>query len=196
MTESPKLLQLAAVLSVLLGMASCESAPAEPTPSKPRAAPERAPSLEWTAPPTWNVERTAESGEYRAKYSIPTSGDAKHPAELLVSRIGNADVKERLDALLADFEGPGKEAAKRQELTVGDFTVTVLEVGATYKFPMGPPIGPNKKAPAHVIKDNWRAIGAGVTTKDRGNWFFRLVGPSDTVEGARSAFMAMLNGLK
>lgn len=196
MTERPKLLQHTAVWSLLLAMTGCESAPAEPTPSRPKPVQERAPSLEWTAPPTWNVERTAESGEYRAKYSIPTSGDAKHPAELLVSRIGNADVEERLEALLADFEGPGKEAAKREELTVGELTVSVLEVGATYKFPMGPPIGPNKKAPAHVIKDNWRAIGAGVKTKDRGNWFFRLVGPSDTVEGARSAFMAMLNGLK
>ena len=61
---------------------------------------------------------------------------------------------------------------------------------------MGPPMGPNQRRAAHVIKENWRAIGAVVITEDRGRWFFRLVGPNDTVEGTRSAFMTMLEGLQ
>lgn len=180
-------------------LAGCENAPEEPTSNQPVAAPKTAKPLVWTPPPTWNVERTADKGEYRAKYTIPTAGDAKHPAELLVTYLGTgtqADVDAKLTGLLAEFEGEGVKNAKREELKVGDFTVKIMEVGATYKFPMGPPMGPNKKRAAHVIKENWRAIGAGVETSDRGNWFFRFVGPNDTVEGARSAFMAMMRGLE
>jgi hypothetical protein len=197
-TQPAKLLQVLVALSVIGMAAACEERKIEPTSSRPVQTVKPAKTLEWTPPPTWNVERTAKSGEYRAKYTIPTTGDSKHPAELLVSKLGTgkkADVDAKLDALLAEFEGEGVKAAQRKELQVGDFVVKVLEVGATYKFPMGP-VGPNQKRAAHVIKDNWRAIGAGVETKDRGNWFFRFVGPNDTVEGSRSAFMAMLENLR
>jgi hypothetical protein len=179
---------------------ACEDKLDEPAPSPRRSTLQQSAkpikTLTWTPPPTWNVERTAQRGEYRAKYSIPTAGDAKHPAELLVSKIGSASVDEKLSALLAEFEGEGVKKATREEMKVGDYTVKILEVGATYKFPMGPPMGPKGKRAAHVIKENWRALAAGVETNDRGNWFFRLVGPNDTVEGARSAFIAMMKGLK
>ncbi len=181
-------------------LVACENTPEEPIPSArvPNTV-RSAKTLHWTVPPTWNVERTAKKGEYRGKYTIPTTGDAKHPAELLVSKLGTgkkADIDAKLNALLAEFEGDGVKQAQRSELRVGTYVVKILEVGATYKFPMGPPMGPNQRHAAHAIKDHWRAIGAGVETSDRGNWFFRFVGPNDTVEGSRSAFMTMLENLK
>ena len=39
-------------------------------------------------------------------------------------------------------------------------------------------------------------IGAVVHTKDRGNWFFRLVGPDATVQAAKSDFFAMIESAK
>jgi hypothetical protein len=74
--------------------------------------------------------------------------------------------------------------------------VAMLEVGATYKFPVGPRIGPKNKAPATVLKEHWRAIAYGVKTKDRGNWLLRMVGPDDTVAAARSSFRSMVEALK
>lgn len=177
----------------------CEDAAPEPTSTPHVATTKSAKTLVWKAPPTWNVERTADKGEYRAKYTIPTTGDSKHPAELLVSKLGGGkqgDIDAKLAAVLTEFEGEGVKNAQRKELTVGDYQVKVLDVGGTYKFPMGPPVGPNQRRAAHVIKENWRALVAGVETKDRGDWFFRLVGPNDTVEGSRSAFMSMLENLE
>jgi hypothetical protein len=178
------------------GILGCEQAPAEPTraaSAKPRVRKER---LVWNVPPGWNVERTADSGMYRGKYSIPTSGDAKHPAEILVWTVGNdKDLVEAVTDLVGGFEGKDVQAAE-DTLTAGTMTVNVTEVAGRYKFPVGPPMGKKKKHAAHVIKDDWRAIVATVKVPKRGRWVFRLVGPSDTVMSARSAFRAMLEGLK
>jgi hypothetical protein len=183
----------------MLAALGCDQAPEEPAPASSVPTVSSAPQLIWQAPPTWNVERTAEHGEYRAKYQIPSAGNAKHEAEVLVRYLGRgskADVTTAIDELLSDFEGPGSMNPTRESFEVGSMKVTMLEVGATYKFPMGPRIGPKKKAPAQVIKDNWRAIAYGVKTTDRGSWFFRMVGPNDAVVAARSSFRAMIEGLK
>ena len=81
-------------------------------------------------------------------------------------------------------------------MTVREFQIRIVEIGATYRFPMGPAAGPNKKHAAHVIKEGWRGIAAGVVTPDRGNWFFRLVGPNDSVAATRSAFITLLESLQ
>jgi hypothetical protein len=39
-------------------------------------------------------------------------------------------------------------------------------------------------------------LGAVVKTKGRGNWFFRLVGPNETVIASKSAFRTMLESVK
>lgn len=193
---SPSLSPTYVLLMALLG--ACESAPAEPTRAS-APAPEKAKGLRWTVPPTWNIDRTASSGLYRAKYSIPSSGDAKLPAELLVQHLGtgkSADAQAKLSEFLSDWEGPGVAAAKRETLSAGQLEIATVEVAATYKMAMGPQVGPQKKAAAQVIKDNYRGIAGAVKTPDRGTWFFRLVGPSDTVEASRSAFLTMLEGLE
>ncbi len=191
-----RLSQLVAILSLGLGGAGCEKAPEEPTPQRSRATPTSGPTLHWKVPPTWNVERTADQGEYRAKYTLPATGNAQHPAELLVSRVGSQDVGQKLEQLVAEFEGPQAAKPTRTEMKVGDFDVTLVDVAGTYKFPMGPAVGPKQRHAAHVLKDGWRALAAGVVTKDRGNWLFRMVGPNDAVEGSRSAFVSMLEALE
>jgi len=179
---------------------ACEQAPVEPAPSNSAARPVRtANSLTWTAPPTWNVERVADRGLYRAKYSVPTAGDAKLTAEVMVSRV-DAAAKGDLQKTIADFvslfEGADKSPPKPEHFRVGDFEVTWVEVAGTYRFPMGPPVGPQKRVAAHMLKENWRGVAAGVKTKSRGSWFFRLVGPDDSVAAARSTFRTMIETLK
>ena len=194
-------LLLVGLLLVALSAAGCERAPAEPTPSKPRSAKvsSKPKPLKWQVPPTWSTERTAKKGEYRGKYTIPESGDAKHKPEMLVTYLGtgkDADPAARLSRFRSDFEGPGVAEAKIEPLAAGDIKVQLLELSGTYKFPLGPPMGKRKKTAATVLKKGWRGLGAAVEAPGRGNWFFQLVGPGDAVAAARADFKTMLQGLQ
>lgn len=181
---------------MICALLACEQAPEEPAGTKPSRPLTRRKPLEWAAPAGWNVERTAESGVYRAKYTIPTAGDAKHPAELLVWTVDSAkDLDTERRDLTEAFEG--KEVDPDTEsLTVGDFDVKLTEIAGRYKFPVGPPMGKSKKRAAHMLKDDWRALLATVDAPTRGRWIFRMVGPDDTVQAARGAFRTMIQGLK
>jgi len=183
------------VLVALVLVVACDSAPAEPPAPTAVRKPTVAPTLMWKAPAAWRVAKTASDGKYRAKYSIPTQGDSKHPAELLVQRFnGPKELPIERDYYLRLFEktaGPQTE-----QLTVGDFQVEWVEINGTYRFPMGPPMGKKRKHSAHVLKDDWSALFALVKTTKRGHWFFHMVGPADTVASARSAFRAMIETLE
>jgi len=81
-----------ALVTTALFATGCERAPAEPTASDAGARPvPTAQPLTWTAPPTWDIERAADRGLYRAKYTVPKAGDAKLNSEVMVSRIDVED---------------------------------------------------------------------------------------------------------
>ena len=182
------------LVTALLLACSCDSAPPEPTSAPTKAAP-RAAALKWKVPPTWTLTKSAERGKYRAKYEVPPQGDAKHPAELLIYKTDDADAD--LDDLTKQFEGQGAKSPTIDNKKVGPLGVRLLEIGGTYRFPMGPAMGKQKKRhAAHVLKSDWRALGAAVATPNRGKWVFRLVGPSDTVSAAKSSFHNMINQLE
>ncbi|MEQ9324578.1 MAG: hypothetical protein RIF41_35765 [Polyangiaceae bacterium] len=186
-------LALAALAFAAASSLACEQAAEEPE-GTGRPVTKREP-LVWTVPGGWSVDRTAGSGIYRGKYTIPTAGDAKHPATLLIWTVDTAKEleSERAD-LVAAFEK--REVAPEETKKVGDFAITHTDVSGRYKFPVGEPMGKTKKFPAHVLKDDWRALMATVDTQGRGRWVFRLVGPGDTVASARGAFRTMVDELK
>lgn len=189
-------------VGIVLALAptGCDQSPPEPAPRKTEApAPAPAPSLAFTAPPTWSLDKAATQGTYRAKYTIPTAGDAKHPATLLVQNLGRGPkaAEEALDQLTRDFEGPKGEdgkasrpGVKRATLDRAAHPTSTLEVRGTYRFPLGP--RRRGRAAAEVLKENWVALAAVVTAPDGTRWLFRVVGPADTVDGARSAFQSMV----
>jgi hypothetical protein len=145
------------------------------------------------------VERVADHGLYRAKYTVPKAGDAKLTSEVMVTRVDaetNASLAKTMADFVSLFDGSDESPPKPEHFRVGEFEVTWVELAGTYRFPMGPPVGPQKRAAAHLLKENWRGIAAGVKTNDRGSWFFRLVGPDDSVAAARSAFRGMIESVK
>ena len=79
---------------------------------------------------------------------------------------------------------------------VGSFKVETVEVKGTYKIDLGPKLGPGKRPPAQMVRENYRLVGAVVKTPDRGNWFFKMVGPDESVLAAKSAFRAMLESVR
>jgi len=189
---------LAVGIVLALAPTGCDKTPPEPAPHKTKA-PAPAPSLAFTAPPTWTLDKAATQGTYRAKYSIPTAGDAKHPATLLVQNLGRGPKasEEALDQLTRDFEGTKRDdgsadrpSVKRATLDDAQHPTSTLEVRGTYRFPLGP--RRRGRAAAEVLKDDWVAVAAVVTTPDGTRWLFRVVGPADTVDGARSAFQSMV----
>jgi hypothetical protein len=44
-----------------------------------------------------------------------------------------------------------------------------------------------------MVKNKWRLYGAVVRTADRGNWFFKLTGPDESVQSGKSQFRALLD---
>ncbi len=184
-------------LALALGLCSCQDPPPEPAPapSAQPATPARSKDLKWQAPAAWVLEKDAPSGNYRARYSIPSQGDAKLAAELLVQRFtGPSQLEQERDYVVGLFEKT--DGPKTETGTAGALDITWVEIAGDYKFPMGPPMGKTRKHSAHVIKNDWTALMALVKTPQHGHWFFRIVGPDDTVAAARSAFRSMIEALE
>jgi hypothetical protein len=193
---------LRVVVFAAASLAACNRAPAEPEPTAAPAetsAPAVAP-LVYEAPGTWTlVTEGQRSGNQKAVYKVPKAGGDKEEAELTVLFFGTGsqgDAAKRFPEWLSDFDGKVGETAKRESFEVRGMKVELVEAAGTYKIALGPKVGPKKKAPMQMVKENWRLLGAVVKTPDRGNWFFKLVGPTDTVEAARASFRALIESAK
>lgn len=135
----------------------------------------------------------------RGIYKLPKVGEDKEEAELQVmfpglGKPGEPEpiVKEWLDS----FDGKAGDTAVREKLEVGGIQIELIEVAGTWKVPLAPGVGPQKRAPVSMVKKGFRLLGAVVKVPQRGNWFFRLVGPDETVLAGKSGFRAMLEGVK
>lgn len=196
------LLTLRALLATTSLLSACDRAPAEPTPTAAaaRSALPATPSpIAWTVPAGWTTEKTAIRGRYRAKYRVPPVGDDPPGAEALVQFLGKHP-KANLDGTFArfrkSFEQQRPDVRAPEQLTLGTAKVRVIEWAGTYKLPIGPPIDRRGGHAAHVLKERWRGIGAGVETLAGEIFWFRLVGPDETVAASRSAMMAMLRSIR
>jgi len=158
------------------------------------------PSLVWSAPAGWNVTESSDTDARRTGYGVPKLGNDKEDAEILVLHFGKGPMGERdaqWDSWLGQFDGDAKSQAERKELkSESGFAVETFEFLGNYKLNVGPQRPGMKKSPVQMVKKDFRMIGAVVKTPDRGNWFFRLVGPDETVKGAREPFLEMLKTVK
>lgn len=204
-----RLEHILASLLVATGLGGCSRAPAEPerdhgaassSSSSAAAAPTPAVvPLTWEVPGSWTVLNGPTSGARKAGYNIPKAGDDKEDAEVSVLFYGTGalgDVEKNFSEWFTDFDGDVGATAKRESFDVHGFKVETVEVFGTYKVALGPKIGPKKKAPMQMVKKDWRLLGAVVKTPDRGNWFFKIVGPDDTMQSARSGVRTMLESVK
>jgi hypothetical protein len=189
--------------SCALLVLGCDQVPVEPPAARPVQRAARALALQWEVPATWSLEKRSQRGKYRAKYRVAPQGDDKHPAEMLITKLPSRDsIDSELGRLEAAFEKPPKAATREQisadARSIEITSIEIMETSGTYRMPMGPviPGSRGKRHAAHVLQSNWRGIAAGVNAGPRGRWFFRLVGPSDTVEAARSPMRNMLENLK
>ena len=149
-------------------------------------------ALTWTTPEDW-VAETPSSGMRKAQYRVPgEAGDA----ECVVFYFGpgeggDAEANAQRWAnqfTLADGR-PGSAGMKVDSRKVGDIDVLVVEVGGTYQggFRMQQPQQPPK--PDQLLL-------AAIAHGPDANWFFKLIGPTATVESQRAGFDELVGSLK
>jgi hypothetical protein len=193
----PRPLLLAA--ASFLALAACNRAPAEPDGQTASSTPSPAVSpLLWDAPSTWSHADVPGGSPRKAAYRVPPAGNDTAEGEAEVQFFGTgaagdpaAVFKEWFD----QFDGNAGASAARERFKAGELEVETVEVAGTYKVALAR--APRaRKAAVQMVKKGYRLYGAVVRTKDRGNWFFKLVGPDETVQAARSAFRGMVESAR
>jgi hypothetical protein len=183
----------------LLALAACSKAPPEPdaAPASSAAQAPAVPPLTWDAPGSWARLPTPPSGANKASYRLDKVGNDKEEATLEVFYPGlKSDPPAAFKEWLSQFDGDAAQLAKRDAFAVRDFAVETVEMSGTYKVALTPPARGRKAAPVQMVKNGFRLLGAVIKTKDRGNWFFKMVGPDETVQAARSSFRTMLESAR
>lgn len=193
----------------LLFAASCKDSPSEPEPKKPPPVAETSQDtpregdmkvttdapLHWEAPAGFTLTESSDSTARRAGYSVPRVGEDKEDGELLVLYFGRGKESERdaqWSSWFSQFDGDAKRDAKRDAFKVGDLEVETFEFLGSYKLNVGPHRKRATRSPVQMVKKDFRMVGAFVKSPKKGNWFFRLVGPDQTVLAAKDAFLQMI----
>ena len=189
----------AAVASAAL--AGCNKAPAEldGTPAGASATVAAVPPLLWDAPAGWAKLDVPATGPKKAVYHVDKAGNDTDEGEAGVFFLGTGakgDPAVAFKEWFDEFDGNVGATAARETFAVGALQVETVDVAGTFKIPLTPKPRGKKASPVQMVKSRWRVYGAVVKTPDRGNWFFKLTGPDDTVQAARSAFRAMLGSVR
>ena len=140
--------------------------------------------LEWTAGSSWITEQPS-SGMRKAQYRVPGPGG---DAELAVFYFGpgqGGDAMSNATRWANQFTkedgSPSVDQMKTRDAEVNGMPVTFVEVAGTYTNTMVSP----DPYPGYAL------LGAIVQGPDA-NWFFKLTGPSSTIEAARADFEQMI----
>jgi hypothetical protein len=182
----------------LVALASCGKVPAEPDSTASSATPRTSPLL-WDAPGSWTRLDVPPGRAERAAYTLDRLGGDKGPAEVHAFFFGTGaggDPAKIFKDWLGQFDGDAGAGAARERFSTHGLEVETVEVEGTYKIDLTPQRRGHTTAPVQMVKKDYRLYGAVVKTPDRGNWFFKLTGPDEAVEAARSAFHTMLESAR
>lgn len=145
-------------------------------------------ALAFDAPEAWRSVRP-KSGILEKELSItPPDGVEAQPARLTLMAAGGG-VQANLDRWVGQFQETEGEAAT-EKLTVDGMPATTIDVSGTYLESAGGPFGPKTPRP------DYRMLGAIVETGGSGVYFFKLIGPAETVDPAADGFRAMIESLR
>ncbi len=188
------------VLAAALALPACKDKPQEiSTPISTAASAPAVPPLVYEMPGTWTKLGEANVGSKRAGYKVPKAGADGEDGEVTVFYFGTGsqgDPERLYKEWFEQFDGDAAAQAVRKTLDSPAGKIDTVEVMGTYKVPLGPPVGPKKKSPMQMVKEKWRLFAAVVRTRDRGNWFFKMVGPDETVQASKNALETALQAAK
>jgi hypothetical protein len=156
--------------------------PAAVPSTKPKAPPAK--RLEWDDPQVW--KKVPASGMRIASYQIPPVKGEKEIAELNVFSLGG-DVESNIQRWIDEFSGFDARTLSRSDRVVNDLSEAVVEIPKG-KFSGGMGAG--------GASENFGLLGAIVTTSENVQYFFKLTGPSATVQAAREPFYQLLDSVR
>ena len=136
-------------------------------------------AITWHAPAEWKVRENTNTMRL-ATYGV---GDS---AELTVSRAGGS-LEANINRWAGQFDGSSH--TERKDRTVHGMKVTVVHMAGTF-------VGGGGMTPGAASEPNAGWVMLAAIVESNGNpYFFKLLGPADQVERARTTFEHMLDGI-
>lgn len=145
-------------------------------------------ALAFDAPEEWESVKP-KSRILEKEFSVPAPSDSEaEPARLTLMAAGGS-VQANLARWVGQFQATERDP-KTERLTVDGMPATVIDLSGTFLQSAGGPFGPKTPRPGY------RMLGAIVETGAAGNYFFKLVGPAETVDPAAEGFRGMIESLR
>ena len=135
-------------------------------------------AVNFQAPQGW-VQEVPSSSMRRAQYRLAKVDGNSEDAEVLVFHFPGqggsleANARRWIGQMSNPDGSPVTSSVLKSDKTVSGKPITLIDVSGTYQSSMGFSQGP--------AKPNYRLLGAMIETRD-GPWFFKLTGPTKTVE--------------
>lgn len=148
--------------------------------------------LTFTAPAGW-TKKTPANKIVEVEFATPAA-KGEETAGRLTAMGASGSIEDNINRWIGQFAGEGGAAVKpkQDKLTVSGCEIQVVDLTGTYKDAPGGPFAGGKT----TLRENYRMLGAIVTTKDAGNYFLKLYGPKGTIGEAEKGFQDMLKSLK
>jgi hypothetical protein len=157
--------------------------------------------LQYDVPTGWKSE-TPDMSMRKAQFVLPAPEEGAGDGQLLVYYFGAGEggpVRQNLDrwrGMFTDDDGQpvSGDAVKEETIEANGLKVTTLDVAGHYNNSMMPGAsgGMMSAAPA---KSNQRMLAAIIET-DEGPWFFKAVGPAETMAAQKENFDAFVRSVK
>ena len=149
-------------------------------------------SLTFTPPKEWKPRPPASSMRV-AEFVVPKAPGDAEDAEAIVYFFGGTggSADANVQRWIGQFDRPKDAPAdgNRKTFSVGSLKVTTVDVRGTYIAEVRPGSSERHNKPGFRMR-------AAVIETPKGPYFFRLVGPANTVNGASVAFDAFLQSLR
>ncbi len=148
------------------------------------------------APQEWKTVQPR-SNIIQYEFSAPKEVEDKDKACRVTVMGAGGSIKDNIDRWYAQFEQPDgsstKDKSKMEVMDVAGQKVHYVDIPGTFKDSMGGPFFQNKPP---VLRENHRMLGAIIETKGMGTHFFKITGPSESVEKLSEGFKKMLKEMK
>lgn len=145
------------------------------------------------APAAWKRVQP-KSGIVETEFAIPPEAGDEQPGRMTVMGAGGS-VQANVDRWYGQFAQPDgsatKDKATTKTLKLAGCTVTLVDVGGTYKDTPGGPFAGGQS----IDRPNYRMLAAIVETPGQGSYFLKFYGPAATVAKHADGFRTMVEGL-
>jgi hypothetical protein len=124
-----------------------------------------------------------------AEFEIPAAKGDEIAGRLTAMGAGGT-VEANIERWAGQFTGDDVKP-KVEKKTIAGSEVHVVDLTGTYKDAPGGPFAGGKT----TLREDWRMLGAIIVTKDAGNYFLKLYGPSATIGENHKGFTSLVESL-